>query len=190
MLMMDSGACTHVAPLDFAEDVKLEDAPMGLDLTTVSGKSLEVQGMRRVQVWVLSKKGVALPIVVPFIICSVKRAILSVSELSDKGFSVGFDPPEIKRGLDSVAMLRRGAHYFLPVCWDSETCMSVNANSDGEILVESSWDESVRLASGVPIPKLPAEYVIETRNLTHLPFALGVVSVWQAEAMKQRIGAK
>ena len=48
-IIVDTGACVHVAPRDYAKHVALENTEDAWDLQSVTGKQLRVYGQRRVR---------------------------------------------------------------------------------------------------------------------------------------------
>ena len=51
LILIDSGACMHVAPLNFADHVSLEQTP-SIELRAANGGALVVLGLRKVALWV------------------------------------------------------------------------------------------------------------------------------------------
>ena len=82
LLLVDSGACVHVCPESFADHVPLETAPP-MDLRAANGGALQQYGLRRVPVWARTESGRAVRLTIPFVVCDVKRPILSVGMLVD-----------------------------------------------------------------------------------------------------------
>ena len=88
-LVVDSGAYVHVCPKSSATQATLEQLPAcwrGLDLRSASGKMLKVWGMRGVVYNVVDLHGKVFTVRIPFVVCEVRRPLLSLAMLEDKGF--------------------------------------------------------------------------------------------------------
>ena len=196
LILMDSGACTHVAPPSFAEDVPMEKAPFELTLRTASGSNMKIHGVRRVKMWARLQEGGAIMMTIAFVICGVARPIISVGNLLDKGVDVNFSLPTNSgslRGPDGrlVELVRRGALFFLAVTRSLREALLMDSicpvvEEDGVVDVpaddigvevpmekagpEGPWDEA-RLAVEPGTPTLPSEAARRAHSLTHLPFA-------------------
>ena len=84
-LVVDSGSYVHVCPKSYAAHATLQSLPerwRGLDLRSASGKMLKV--------WVaynaLDLHGRVFTVKIPFVVCEVRRPLLSLAMLEDKGF--------------------------------------------------------------------------------------------------------
>ena len=88
-LVVDSGAHVHVCPRSYATHATLQSLPerwRGLDLRSASGKMLKVWGMREVAYNALDLQGRVFTVKIPFVVCEVRRPLLSLAMLEDKGF--------------------------------------------------------------------------------------------------------
>ena len=123
LVLVDSGACMHVAPLDFAVHLPLEEAP-DIELRAANGEALQILGLRRVGFWTKTQTGHAVQMVVPFVICDVARPIMSVGGMLDKGLDVSFSPPGVRRADGQlVELVRRDTRFFLPVAWSRKEAL-------------------------------------------------------------------
>ena len=87
-LVVDSGANVHVCPKSYATHATLEALPAcwrGLDLRSASGKMLKVWRMREVYN-AMDLHGKVFSVKIPFVVCQVRRPLLSLAMLEDKGF--------------------------------------------------------------------------------------------------------
>ena len=87
-LVVDSGAHVHVCPKSHATHATLQSLPerwRGLDLRSASGKMLKVWGMREVAHNALDLQGSVFTVKIPFVVCEVRRLLLSLAMLEDKG---------------------------------------------------------------------------------------------------------
>ena len=88
-LVVDSGAHVHVCPKSYATHATLQSLPerwRGLDFRSASGKMLKVWGMREVAYNSLDLQGRVFTVKIPFVVCEVRRPLLSLAMLEDKGF--------------------------------------------------------------------------------------------------------
>ena len=90
-IMMDSGAYLHVAPKDFAAHLPLEPFESDIQLFSVTGKRLQIYGLRTVRFWVVTADGNRIKIVIAFVVCDLRRPLISTSVLVDKGFTIVLD---------------------------------------------------------------------------------------------------
>ena len=189
LVLLDSGACMHVAPRWFAAHAPLYKAP-DISLRTASGAQLQVDGVRDVELWARSREGQAVKLTIRFAICDVKAPILSVGAAMEKGMQIDFGSL-VARGPDGQAidLVKRATRFYLAVGWSKkeallndgicpvETAEGVVDTPEGEAGVEISvdgpegpWDER-RAATEMNAPILPSDEVVRAHNLTHLPFA-------------------
>ena len=87
-LVVDSGAHVHVCPKSYATRATLQTLPerwRGLNLRSASGKTLKVWGMREVAHNALDLHGRVFTVNIPFVVCEVRRQLLSLAMLEDKG---------------------------------------------------------------------------------------------------------
>ena len=112
LIMLDSGAFTHVCPVNFMPEIPMECStprPGGL---TASGQSLICYGSKRVklQVWgdvVMDVK---------FEVMDVARPLLSVGEMQRHGWNVHFGQHSyLEYGNTVIPLLRRGGLSYLAV---------------------------------------------------------------------------
>ena len=86
-LVVDSGAYVHVCPKIHAAHATLQSLPerwRGLDFRSASGKMLKVWGMREVAYNALDLHGRVFIVKIPFVVCEVRRPLLSLAMLEDK----------------------------------------------------------------------------------------------------------
>ena len=62
------------------------NAGRGLDLRSASGKMLKVWGTRKVMYNAVDLHGEVFTVKIPFVVCEVRRPMLSMAMLEDKGF--------------------------------------------------------------------------------------------------------
>ena len=80
-LVVDSGAHVHVCPKSYGTHASLQSLPerwRGLDLRSASGKVLKDNA--------LDLQGRVFTVKIPFVVCEVRRPLLSLAMLQDKGF--------------------------------------------------------------------------------------------------------
>ena len=90
-LVVDFGASVHVYPKSCATHATLQALPecwRGLDLRSASGKMLKVWGMREVVYNAMDLHSKVFTVKIPFVVCEVRRPLLSLAMLEDKGFHV------------------------------------------------------------------------------------------------------
>ena len=88
-LVVDSGANVHVCPKSYATHATLKALPAcwrSLDLRSASGKMLKVWRMREVVYNTIDLHGKVFSVKIPFVVCQVRRPLLSLAMLEDKGF--------------------------------------------------------------------------------------------------------
>ena len=88
-LIVDSGAYVHVCPKSFATHVTLQALPtcwQGLDLRSASGKKLKVWGMREDVCNAMDLHGKVFTVKISVVVCEVRRPLLSMAMLEDRGF--------------------------------------------------------------------------------------------------------
>ena len=114
-LMIDSGAATRVCPVWFASTTQTYDIPEQErpNLRTAIQDPIEVYGYK----WVYMTNESNQQIVIPFYVCSVSQPILSVTRLTEQGFTVHLsEQPTITHPNGFEAKLRaKEGTYFLPV---------------------------------------------------------------------------
>ena len=114
-LMIDSGAATHVCPIWFASTTQTYDIPEHErpNLRTATEDPITVYGYK----WVYMTNESNQQIVIPFYVCSVSQPILSVTRLTEQGFSIHLsEQPTITHpnGFEAKLKTKEGT-YFLPV---------------------------------------------------------------------------
>ena len=116
-LVVDSGAYVHVCPKSYATHATLQSLPerwRGLDLRSASGKMLKVWGMRDVAYNALDLLGKVFTVKIPFVVCEVRRPLLSLAMLEDKGFHMTVQDGCRKLGGHGHEMnLRRQGNSYL-----------------------------------------------------------------------------
>ena len=85
-LMIDSGAATHVCPFWFASTTQTYDIPghERPNLRTATEDPIKVYGCK----WVYMTNESNQQIVIPFYVCSISQPILSVTRLTEQGFTI------------------------------------------------------------------------------------------------------
>ena len=114
-IMLDSGAFTHVTPLADTSGVVLSKDVESLKLA--NGAPLPVEDLRKVAYELMQGNELS-TLEVDMSRCGVRRPLLSVGRLCEKGYQVVLDKtggvivsPSGKR----IAIQKRGPFYFLPV---------------------------------------------------------------------------
>ena len=90
-LVVESGASVHVCPMSDASHAPLQSLPehwRGLDLHSASGKMLKVRGMREVAYDAQDLYGKVFTVRISFVVCEVRRPLLSLAMLEDTGFQM------------------------------------------------------------------------------------------------------
>ena len=88
-LVVDYCAYVHVCPKSYASHAPLQSLPepwRRLDLRSASGKMLKVWGMREVAYDAQDLNGNVFTVRIPFVVREVRRPLLSLDMLEDKGF--------------------------------------------------------------------------------------------------------
>ena len=114
-LMIDSGAATHVCPFWFASTTPTYDIPEHVrpNLRTATEDPIKVYGYK----WVYMTNESNQQIVIPFYVCWVSQPILSVTRLTEQGFTIHLsEQPTITHlnGFEAKLRAKEGT-YFLPV---------------------------------------------------------------------------
>ena len=114
-LMIDSGTATHLCPIWFASTTQTYDIPEHErpNLRTATEDPIEIYGCK----WAYMTKESNQQIVIPFCVCSVSQPILSVTRLTEQGFTIHLsEQPTITHPNGFEARLRaKEGTYFLPV---------------------------------------------------------------------------
>ena len=82
--LVDSGAHVHTCPESFATHATLQALPecwRGLNLRSASGKMLKVWGVYNA----MNLRGKVFTVKMPFVVCELRRRLLSLAMLEDKG---------------------------------------------------------------------------------------------------------
>ena len=111
MLLLDSGAFTHVCPSWFAPHVKMDETDRGPGGVTASGVPLKAQGTKIVPfcLW----DGSVLKI--RFVVTQVTKPLHSVGEFQRRGWDICFSNRSyLVQGNKVVPLLRRGGLTYLP----------------------------------------------------------------------------
>ena len=112
MLLLDSGAYTHVCPKAFAPEIPIVAGAPRVGGLTASGQGLTHIGTKEVNVQVWGG-GVMR---VKFEVMNVTRPLLSVGELQRQGWDVVFSDHSMLRKHDrTIPLVRRGGLSYLPV---------------------------------------------------------------------------
>ena len=88
-LVVDSGASVRLCPKSYATHATFQALPecwRGLDLRSASGKMLKVWGMREMVYNAMDLHGKVFTVEIPFVVCEVRRPLLSLAMLEDKAF--------------------------------------------------------------------------------------------------------
>ena len=78
-----------MCPKSYATHATLQSLPerwRGLDLRSASGKMLKIWGMREVVYNAVDLQERVFTVKIPFVVCEVRRPLLSLAMLEDKGF--------------------------------------------------------------------------------------------------------
>ena len=87
-LLLDSGAFVHVCPHRYAEEYDLLPATGELTLRSVTGKRLQIYGMREVKYDIWDERGTTMELTIKFYVADVRRTIVATSRLLDRGYDV------------------------------------------------------------------------------------------------------
>ena len=111
MLLVDSGAFSHCCSPDFAPSSPVVPDPSLKAVFTASGAQLQPSGRKNVSFTL----GNGLNVTISFIVLPVRRPILSVSALVEKGWGVCFSTSggTLSKGDFEIPLQTRGAMYFL-----------------------------------------------------------------------------
>ena len=185
-LVVDSGAHVHVCPKSYATRAALQSPPehwRGLDLRSASGKMLKVWGMREVAYNALDLHGRVFTVKIPFVVCEVRRPLLSLAMLEDKGFHMTVKDGCRKLGGHGreVNLRRQGNSYLVDVEFRGvllERKKEIGFPPGLVTLVDSGVaglsdtagvDE--RRAVTIATPEALSREAVESHMLTHNPFA-------------------
>ena len=115
-IMIDSGAATHVCPPWFAPNTPLhvlqqDDGP---NLRAANNDPIHVHGYK----WVYMRNKDDQQLVIPFYVCDVSQALMSVTRLNEQGYNIHFtdSTPDITHPTGFKATLvKTSGLYYLPV---------------------------------------------------------------------------
>ena len=121
LILVDSGAFTHVCPPNFAQHCPTERPHHPTEARTADGRSLYDGGTKRVPLRLQTGQEV----VVPFSVRPVTKPIISVSELEERGFATHFgagggyiekveDDGDEDAEATRVRLYPHGGLYYLP----------------------------------------------------------------------------
>ena len=115
-IMIDSGAATHVCPPWFAPNTPLHvlQQDEGPNLRAANNDPIHVHGYK----WVYMRNKDDQQLVIPFYVCDVSQAIMSVTRLNEQGYNIHFtdSTPDITHPTGFKATLTKTAGlYYLPV---------------------------------------------------------------------------
>ena len=119
-LVVNSGAYVDVCPRSLTTHVSLQ-ALRGcwrrLDLRPASVKMLKVWGMREVAFNAMDQHRKVFSVMIPFVVCEVRRPLLSMTMLEDKGFhlTVFGDCRKLGGHGREMTLRRQGNSYFVDV---------------------------------------------------------------------------
>ena len=113
MLLVDSGAYTHVCPPTFAGQSPIVQGRGAMAALAADGRGLLVQGEKRVEFFLQDGQ----PIEVAFKVMNVKKPILSVSRLHEHGVDVHFTETGayLERQGRRCPLQEVGNLFYLPV---------------------------------------------------------------------------
>ena len=144
---------------------------------------LKVWGMREVAYNALDLHGRVFTVKIPFVVCEVKRPLLSLAMLEDKGFHMTVKDGCRKLGGHGHEMnlRRQGNSYLVDVEFrggllekrkeiglPSGLVLPVDSDVAG-LSATSGVDE--RRAVTIATPEAPSREAVEPHLLTHIPFA-------------------
>ena len=156
----------------------------GLDLRSASGKMLKDWGMREVVHNAIELHGEVFTVKIPFVVCEVRRPLLSMATLEHKGFHLTDKDGCRKLGGHGreICLRRQGNSYLVDVEFkggllESKTSMlrgppGLVAPVDSDVAALSATagvDE--RRAVTIATPEMPSREAVESHQLTHIPFA-------------------
>ena len=186
-ILLDSGAFVHVCPAKYAEECPLQPATTDLALRSVTGKKLNIYGMREVRYDIWDEHGNAMELRIKFYVADVRRAIVATSRLLDRGFDViekasgcyleknGVKVPFARRNSTFVLLAKRQVQSLVAglAGYDAMTAATRTLTGGGrspgspdEILMDEG-----RIAETLPVPERPSEEAIAKHMLTHMPYA-------------------
>jgi len=179
-ILVDSGAYTHVAPLDFAEHIE-RDTTEEIFAYGPDGRRLRSYGVAYVPLYL----GDVL-CMMPFVIMNVQKVIMSVGRMCSSGCTVNFAPSgtSITKDGRSVPVRKVGQLYLVKAKFAPKDAMKVRhlvapvgggpqrPEATAEVIRED--DDEVRQGQEPRepgVPKKPGEEEVRRHNLTHVPYA-------------------
>ena len=142
LVLIDSGACTHVCPRSFAPRVPLMDTPEdgSSRAVTADGRPLTRWGER--EVTMVLNDGNHLK--ATFQVMDVSRPILSVAKLRDGGWSVHFpdeknEAATLEREGTVYELCEQGKLYYLPVHITQKKKVNVQENIAAVDIEQRPW---------------------------------------------------
>ena len=209
-LLMDSGAFNHVAPPEFAPSFPIRAWGGGQKVYTATGNCVSPLGRRKVPMYTVSTAGLQ-EVEIDFVVVpGLKRPILSVCELTRKGYNVVFrgdyQLAQVSKGGVGLNLEKRGDMYYLKVGLKDKTLGTqevmqgllapVEDEERGEEDQDQEREESPVVKIKTDQRTLQQESTKNTRGHIH-HIDLGVQPVWldedvmnpievAAESMKRR----
>ena len=115
LLMIDSGAYTHVCPSNFGDWNPIDTSQKSIGLRCANGHEIGHYGRRHVSCYLFGKE--KMEITFEFDVCDVKRPILSVHQLCQTGFRITFDRKGafLSKGPNKLSLISCDGVYFIPV---------------------------------------------------------------------------
>jgi hypothetical protein len=91
-MLADSGAATHVCPLDFCSDVPIDDFDEAAPLKSATGEPLVIHGTRLVTFEFRDTCNATFYLTLRFVVTDVTSAIVSLVSLANSGFVIALAP--------------------------------------------------------------------------------------------------
>ena len=181
-VMVDSGAVVHVCPPSFCEASSIRPAGGSLKLCTANGDVIKQHGAQWVQ---LQCEGGSIG--VEFIVCDVRRPILSVTKLCAEGFEFGCKDKQafLKKGSSTYHLIREGGLWCLEVKTPAEqasqdvgllqdidwAAVIDGLNGDARVDAEDEEGGNARQPRTKKVPKAPSDTDVQQHSITHMPYA-------------------
>ena len=156
-------------------------------MRTVSGKTIQIYGTREVTYDVWDSENKKHNLKIRYIVADVRRAIISTSQLLDKGFGVveRTSGCYLEKGPSRVPFVRRSVTFVLMVRRRTSPATHGIFATEGfgvamETFTQGASDRSMhipveiaedRLAESLPVPERPSEEAVARHQLTHMPYA-------------------
>ena len=116
-ILVDSGSEATACNWDFGEEFGTTAALVKHDLRSVDGTKVPLWGERNVNFEIKDATGKIVQAPMKFQVAGVTKPIVSVGDLTTKGYEVQFQGQggRIAKGSQTVPLVRRGNHFMLQV---------------------------------------------------------------------------